>query len=276
MLSKFFILIIVLNFQMIFAENKRFVIDICSYNNSEWCERNLKSVFAQDYQDYRIIYTNDCSSDDTAVRVEKLAKRYGNGKITIIHNNDRQRMLANHWHVIHSCDDDEIIIHLDGDDWFAHEHVLSFLNDVYQDEGVWMTYGSYQFWPSMEKYEIGKIPQKVVDNNSYRRSSFRKSPYHLRSFYAWLGKRVQLKDLIFEQKPFAGQFTPAISDWSLLYPLFEMAHGRFKYIDEVLYSFNVINPLNHDKKKEWVKLQKNVRHMYVEKNHIGHLLQSLK
>ena len=43
-------------------------------------------------------------------------------------------------------EDDEIIIHLDGDDWFINEQVLEKLNKFYNDNDVWMTYGGFVCW----------------------------------------------------------------------------------------------------------------------------------
>ena len=42
------------------------VIVIASYNNERWVEENLKSVFMQDYSNYRVIYIDDASTDGTA------------------------------------------------------------------------------------------------------------------------------------------------------------------------------------------------------------------
>src|SRR3990170_5070953 len=46
-------------------QEKRMVIVIPSYNNGEWCLRNLISAFSQNYTNYRIIYIDDCSTDNT-------------------------------------------------------------------------------------------------------------------------------------------------------------------------------------------------------------------
>ena len=39
---------------------KKITVIIPSYNNRESCERNLSSVVAQDYHDFRVIYVDDC------------------------------------------------------------------------------------------------------------------------------------------------------------------------------------------------------------------------
>lgn len=238
------------------TEDKHFVIDICSYNNKNWHRQNLDSVFNQTYKNFRVFYTNDCSSDGTNELVAQYIKENElEDKITLINNTQRQRMLSNHWRVIHQCQPDEIIIHLDGDDFFAHDNVLEKLNEIYQNDNVWMTFGSYRFWPHAQDYIVEQIPDVVIKRGTYRKHNFKKSPYHPRSFYAWLAQQIKLEDLLYHRKPFAGQFIPAISDWSLMYPLFEMAAGRYKILAEVLYQFNVVNPLNHDKDKRTLWLQ---------------------
>jgi cellulose synthase/poly-beta-1,6-N-acetylglucosamine synthase-like glycosyltransferase len=44
---------------------KSVVVIIPSYNNAEWYDKNLSSVFAQDYQNYKVVYMDDNSDDDT-------------------------------------------------------------------------------------------------------------------------------------------------------------------------------------------------------------------
>ena len=47
-----------------------------------------------------------------------------------------------------SCMRDEICVLLDGDDWLNGENVLARLNEIYEEEDCWLTYGSYIEYPS--------------------------------------------------------------------------------------------------------------------------------
>ena len=47
------------------------VVIIPSYNNAQWYKKNLDSVFNQRYSNYRIIYLDDASTDQTGYLVEK-------------------------------------------------------------------------------------------------------------------------------------------------------------------------------------------------------------
>jgi hypothetical protein len=51
----------------------------------------------------------------------------------LIRNPVRVGALENLYRCIHTCDDQEIVILLDGDDWLAHPRVLQTLNAVYAD-----------------------------------------------------------------------------------------------------------------------------------------------
>src|SRR4051794_22412831 len=122
---------------------KKIVVVIPSFQNILGYERNLASVFNQDYDNYRIIYTEDCSGDATADLAEKfIQKNDQQNKIKLIRNTERKGALHNLYDMIHSCDDDEIIVTCDGDDFLCHSGVLKRINEEYSTKDVWLTYGS--------------------------------------------------------------------------------------------------------------------------------------
>jgi glycosyltransferase involved in cell wall biosynthesis len=113
---------------------KPMVILIPSYNNRQWYEQNLESVCAQKYDNFRAIYVDDGSSDQTGPLVEQFLADHAVGhRIQLIRNPVRVGALENLYRCIHTCDDQEIVILLDGDDWLAHPRVLQTLDAVYAD-----------------------------------------------------------------------------------------------------------------------------------------------
>jgi glycosyltransferase involved in cell wall biosynthesis len=218
---------------------KKIVVIIPSYNNRQWYERNLSSVVAQDYHDFRVIYIDDCSSDETAAMVEQfIADRNSGDLIRLIRNPVRIGALQNLYNTIHMCDDDEIVILLDGDDWLAYSGVLRKISEVYANPDCWMTYGQYRSWPeSMNGYST-EIPSDVIENNNFREHEWCAS--HLRSFYAWLFKLIKMEDLI---SP-CGAFYQMAWDQAIMFPMLEMSGHRAKFISEVLYIYNAANPIN--------------------------------
>src|SRR5271170_3739503 len=109
-------------------EHKPFVVIVPSYNNSEWVERNLRSIFEQKYDNFRVIYIDDASTDGTGSEARRIASAYKQEhRIQIWRNASNRGAVENIYTAAHSCLDQEIMIICDGDDWFAHEHVLQSL-----------------------------------------------------------------------------------------------------------------------------------------------------
>ena len=70
-----------------YHEQTTFAIVTGSYNNSEWCERNIELLFTQDYDNWHLFYVDDCSQDDTVYKVESLIKRFNKAdKVTDLEN----------------------------------------------------------------------------------------------------------------------------------------------------------------------------------------------
>lgn len=225
------------------TEQKQFVIIIPSYNNSAYCEWNLRSVFNQKYDNYRVIYIDDCSKDNTFGKAKEVIETMGQtARTTLIRNEKNQGALANLYHAIHSCKDSEIIVTVDGDDALAHNEVLIKLNQVYANPDVWMTYGNFLNYPTYTKKPVTckKFPKKVISNNSYRSQEWVSS--HLRTFYAGLFKQVKLEHLLYE-----GHFLPMGWDLGFLFPMLEMSGPHAHFISDILYLYNRANPLNDHK-----------------------------
>lgn len=222
-------------------QEKAMVIVITSYNNKEWYQRNLDSAFNQKYGNYRILFVDDASPDGTGTLVKDYIQAKGQEKLVELRLNPvRVGALANLYSAIHSCKKNEIVVSLDGDDWLAHENVLSYLNNVYADPNVWLTYGQFVIYPNNAPGFASAVPEKVVHERS-----FRDNPggiTHLRTFYAGLFQEIKKEDLLYE-----GNFYPMAWDVAMLMPMCEMAGNRIKFIPDVLYVYNLSNPINDEK-----------------------------
>lgn len=229
------------------TEHHPFVIIVASYNNTEWVEKNLSSIFSQKYDNYRVIYINDASTDGTAQYVrDYISSQRMAHRVELIDNPKNRGACENIWRAVQSCRDDEIAILLDGDDWFAHDRVLPRLNEIYANPQVWMTYGSYIEYPSYG-YTVANfaspLPDEVVEKNSvreYTRKHWCLS--HLRTFYASLFKQIQINDMQWD-----GKFYDATYDLAFMLPMAEMAGDHAKYVGEVFYIYNRATPVNDNK-----------------------------
>ena len=257
---------------------KPMVVIIPSYNNVEWCQANLDSVLMQKYSNYRVIYINDCSQDGTQQAVESYIKQhsvdyhvlnFNNQHASIaemladfikqinaephffilVNNAMRCGALENLYKAIHSCKNDEICITLDGDDWLAHGKVLKQLNTLYAGE-VWLTHGTIKEYPTGHVSWSEPVSEQAIQNNSYRKF---KCAGHLRTFYAWLFKKIELQDLLWQDK-----FFPMTWDMAMMYPMCEMAAERHTFIPEVNMIYNMANALNDNKVN--AQLQRDLDH----------------
>ena len=147
--------------------------------------------------------------------------------------------MENLYRAIQSCDEQSIIVTLDGDDWFAHQNVLSELNTIYTTQEVWYTHGTLVEYPHGAKGWSIPIPPEIISENTFRQ--FR-CPSHLRTFYAWLFNKIELEDLMYEDF-----FLPMTWDMGIMYPIAEMAGSRHVFISTVSYVYNMANQINDNK-----------------------------
>lgn len=227
---------------------KSFVILMCGYNNKLWVVSSLDSVRVQNYSNYRIIYIDDASADDTYETVVTYAKKHNmNDRITIIRNEVRRRKLANWYDAIHDLiEDDEIVVLLDADDRLAHVDVLNILNRVYTETDCWFAYSQYRNDPSFLAKQWGiselgssaPISEEISNTLNYRDSIF--IFMHLRTFYAWLFKQIRIADLISRTvEHYINNFFPASNDLAIMFPMVEMATKHIQFIPQVLYIRNL-------------------------------------
>jgi glycosyltransferase involved in cell wall biosynthesis len=222
----------------IVTKEHEFVVFVPSYNNDSYFERNLDSIFSQDYKNYHVIYIDDCSTDNTFLNVSEYVKKNQlEEKVTLIHNKLNQKALYNLYTAIHGCKNDQIIVCLDGDDWFASDHVLSDLNCYYQNRDMWISYGQHVHYPSGQIGMCAPVRKDFLKSEKMRSEKWQYS--HLRTFYAGLFKRIRLEDLIEE-----GKFYSTAWDLAIMFPMMEMAREHVYFTPEVSYVYNCETPLS--------------------------------
>jgi glycosyltransferase involved in cell wall biosynthesis len=215
------------------------VIITASYNNQTWCKAYIESLIHQNYTNWRIIYINDCSTDETLTTLLTFIEQYNlHNKITLINNPERKGHLYNQYHAIHSCNTHDIIIIVDGDDWLAHNDVFKTINHIYTTHDIWITYGQFLYCKKNKKGFCRPIPPDVIAKNGIRDISWRTS--HLRTFYAGLFQQIRLEDLLYQ-----GSFFPKCADVATMFPMLEMAGTHFHFIPDILYIYNDDNPLSY-------------------------------
>ena len=226
------------------------VVTIPSRNNVTICTKNLGSVFAQTYDNYRIIYIDDASDDGTYEAVcEYITACNKWDRVTLLRNSVRHGQMYNHFVAGHLCENHEIIVNLDGDDWLA-PNALDIINRAYQDPNVWMTYGQYREEPHGKMGHCRRIPQRIHTERAYRYYDWITS--HARTYYAGLFKQVPVGYFIQDTS-----FQPSAADLALMFPMLELSGGKIAFIDTVIYHYNCANPNNIFRKNVTQQLRMN-------------------
>jgi len=228
-----------------------FVVLVTSYNNEQYVERNLDSIFCQEGDTpFEVIYVNDASTDRTGTLVEEYAQKHAltENQLLCIHNSTQLGSgLGNIYNTVHNnIADHKVVVCIDGDDYFAFPGVLKRLTQEYADDDVWMTYGRFIVYPACEFWSAcWGYSDEVIRTRSFRQDG--NVPSHIKTFRAKLFKQIDKKDLIDE----TGNFYKKAWDMAMMFPLLEMCapltpdginHSRF-IADTVLYIYNFSNPL---------------------------------
>ncbi len=208
------------------------IIDCC--NQEEWIERCVGSCLGQKYSNFEIILL-DALSDDSTFKISKeYEKDFPNFKA--FQNTKRLPQIANIVELTKKSKENSVCVTVDGDDWLKNSHVLKKLNDVYKNEKVWMTYGSYEEFPYRSvKFHYHSYPDEVIDNNSFREYKWLAS--HLRTYKRELFLKIDENDF----KRLDGEWLDTAGDQAFMLPMLEMSGNKSAYIDEVLLIYNVAN-----------------------------------
>lgn len=225
--------------------NNKFIIIIGSYNNAKWVESNIDSILRQDYSNYEVRYFDDASEDKTYSLI--LEKVQSNKKFHITHANNRKYKT---W-FFSTLDrtiikDTDILIFLDGDDMFYCENVLSYLNEIYNQSGCWMTYGGMLVWNGdnniIEPFpQNTEIPLEIHKNKTYRKDTWRTS--HLKTMRGFIWNKINKSDLFYNGKAIVGP-----DDLAIMFAALELSHSDKIYrITEPLYLYNNTKENQHSR-----------------------------
>jgi glycosyltransferase involved in cell wall biosynthesis len=208
-----------------------------SYNCEKFIEKSLLSIMSQRFKDFKCYITDDLSTDNTVDIIKKTIQ--GDDRFILIKNDKKMYQPGNYDQVIRGLDipDDEICIEVDGDDWLPNSNVFGLINEVYSDTEIWMTSGSFKYSNGVLGFST---PPARFDG--IRKQNFTLS--HMRTWKSWLWKKIKIEDL----KDSEGNYWKVAGDLAFMFPMFEMSgKNHYKYINEITYIYNELNPLNDHK-----------------------------
>tara|TARA_R110002153_G_scaffold122454_1_gene268368 strand:- start:3050 stop:3859 length:810 start_codon:yes stop_codon:yes gene_type:complete len=189
------------------------IITTC-YNCEKFIEECILSVLLQEYSEWEMYIFDDYSTDNSIQVAENTIN--GDPRIKIIKNSKNMGAVYNKtFSFVKNCspDDEDIIVTLDGDDFFIHKQALSYLNSLYLN-GWWMTYGGASHGNNI------KFPDDFYTEVDWSKS-LRKQRFclgHLRSHKFFLMKNIKDIDLRYKD----GALFKVPEDVILFLPMVEM------------------------------------------------------
>lgn len=214
-----------------------FSITINTFNHSEWIERCIRSCVEQDYDNFEVIVLDDISTDGTFEICERLKNEYG--KILKIKQNSEKiySQVRNILTLTEESRPNSVVLSVDGDDWLKDNQVLKKLESVYRNGDVWMTYGRYEEYPNGNApSEYHAYPSNIIASNSFREYNWVAS--HLRTYKRELFLMIDQNDF----KLMNGEWLDVTGDQAFMLPMLEMSGNKSRFVEEVLYVYNVANP----------------------------------
>ena len=206
-----------------------------AHDAAPWIERHLDSIDAQAYPRarFRHVLVDDASGDATEARVRRWLESHPGHQVDYRRNPERRGGCANLTREFRNAPPGSIVLQVDGDDWLPDPGVLDFLNRVYQDTEVWLTYNSWQFPDGRRALNSEPVPESVTGAGTYRDYKWISS--HLHSFRRELFEHVEDASLI---DPATGDYWHSAVDMAHYFPMLELAGRHARHVHRVTYVYN--------------------------------------
>ena len=208
------------------------------YNASKYIDKCIKSLIDQSFKDFKCFLIDDVSTDNSYSLVKGLIE--GDDRFTLIKNDKKKYKTLNYISILngnYDIDENDVVVELDGDDWLSGPESLSKINEIYSDENIWITNGSFVYSSGVMGFSS---PQ--INFNTLRSDRF--TATHLRTWRVFLWRKIKDED----HKDNDGNYLKINADLGYMLPMLEMAGSEhYKFIPETLLVYNEQNPLNDHK-----------------------------
>jgi glycosyl transferase, family 25 len=223
------------------------VIEFCfivpSFNNESNIEKNMTSLITQTSENWRCIYINDCSTDNTELLFFNIIRKYNaESKFTYIKNDMNYGQAYSKYTAYRLLSDFEIVCLLDGDDWLADVNVVTRLTKRYSDRRIQMLSTDYHIWDDNQIYKnfnFSKYSDDIIANKK-----FRDQPdwliRHLKTGYG-----IYFKSIPKEYLQINGKWLRVCTDVAEMYSALELCKGTYSAVSDVMYIYNKSNSIKY-------------------------------
>ena len=246
----------------------KFIILITAYNDEKWVEYNIASILNQTYSNYKVLYYDDASTDNTYKAVKEIVQ--DNNKFIVTTREKNMQALFSHEECIKQIKENEILVCMSADDWLYDDNVLENLNNYYNNNDVWMTYGKYIDWNGENTHipspQNTHYPDFIHEYSLYRKDHWRAS--HLRTFRGSLLRKIDLSQF---KSNINNSYFDHAADLALTYPCLEMCgKDKIGVLDFYSYAYNATpevkeRTINRESDKNNHKFESEIRNRKVYK-----------
>lgn len=224
-------------------EKTHFKIVLPCYNVAETIAETIKSIKNQNYTNWECAIVDDVSSDNTSDVIQREIR--GDDRFIFIKNKIRSWPCYNRKLAIESfekIEDEDVIVSIGGDDKLMHKFSLERINFEYTTKEVMSTFGT---WVD-QNFNRSRVYNKDYSQHVKENSLYRSAPWIAsapRTYKYKLFKQIREEDF----KNDNGEYWKYATDFAVFIPILEMCGEHTSYIPEILYVYNLDNPLNMHK-----------------------------
>ncbi len=196
------------------------------WNNEKFMKDYINSLKIQKYTNFIVYLIDDMSSDNSYQVATELIDN--DKRFNLIKNTEKKWKVKNFLDIISNNPDieyNDVLVEIDADDKLSDENVLEKINNIYQDNNIWICGTKWKnFSGFVSKY--GRATPEKARNGVWNFS-------HMRTYRAFLFRAIQEKHLMFN-----GEYLKAACDIGYSIPMLEMAGTEHYYfLDEVAYVY---------------------------------------
>lgn len=216
----------------------KIVIMTTLYNAEKYIGKCIESVKNQSFKNFKMVITDDMSTDNSREIVKELIK--DDDRFLLIENKTKFYQPGNYWQItnLDFVEDEDILVTLDGDDWFPDSEVLIRVFMYYFRTNFLMTFGQFVHYHCEGKFSSGFTQRP----NSF--INIRNQPWttsHLRTFKAKVFKKIDKNDLIGP----TGNFWETTGDLAIIFPMIEMVgEENIYFTNDINLIYNIETSLN--------------------------------
>jgi glycosyltransferase involved in cell wall biosynthesis len=161
------------------------------YNASKYIKKCIDSVKQQTYKNYIMVIVDDVSTDNSVDIIKNEILGFDN--IHLIENKSKMYAPGNHFTIskLSFVEPNDILICLDGDDWFPNEFVLDRVFGYYYMSSTLMTFGQFVHYDGKTYY-----PGFTSEPKFEMLRKTRWTTSHLKTFKAKVFNKIKDQDLV--------------------------------------------------------------------------------